>query len=83
MSLRSAAKLTKGIADDSERAVRAASAFPGLGAAGLPGPAAGGGLGLNQLREALAPLIEGIGAVRDIVDVPPGGVELADRMNTA
>lgn len=83
MSIRTAANSAERLADATERATRAAKAFPGVGGtAGPPGAAAGPGIGLSQLREALAPLTAGIGAVRDIVDVPPGGVELADRMFT-
>ena len=83
MSLRTAAALAKGLAADLEGATTAAKAFPGVGGvAGLPG-GGGPGIGAAALREALAPLAEAIDAVRDIVDVAPGGFELAERRHMA
>ncbi len=83
MSLRSATEKALILADATERATRAANNFPELGTApALPG-GGGPGIGATALREALAPLIAGIGVVRDLVDVPAGGVELAERMFTA
>lgn len=80
MSLRTAAALTKGIADDSERAVRAAKAFPGLqGAPGPSGGASGVGLGLAQLREALVPILAGLDTITAAVTETAGKSMLLAR----
>lgn len=66
MSLRSAAALAKGLADDTERAVTAANRFPGLPGGGTLA-AGGGGANLAQLQAALAPVLAGLDTIQGAI----------------